>query len=682
MIGSRYGRVIDLGIGTFVDEEGGYTSIAVACALLVSLALTCSLVSVAWVQNRSADVQSTADACALAAENVVGSYATVATTLDACVLTLGLAGLVTLAAGLVTSAVPGLSAAGAKTVSCGMNIMQARTRFATSSAKGLQAIEKTLPLAIATRSFAVAEANDSDRLNYTGCAIPFPQQSQSDFSSLESDVSVDEVAEKAGELQEASDKAKEAQEAADAARREGWLADCGGDPLSMRERASTVASLSAALNPNYASPKTWTFGAALMRARNYYPRRIAIEAPEGSGIDALTDSACRLAFYEYAAAKVRGGHYAELADGRVSVELPELPANAEQMRQTTLYTDARWPCTAEEGGRVLHSTLSCPGAKGASSGTASLAQLEAGAVGRCAVCRMDASDMGSVAAASTSIDNGFEHYWRRVVAASRSYQQATDELASANQELEGLANEGADAFEEALEALSVPRPKLCPPGAWGCVSVVVRGSSSTPEELSRAFAGQVVLPAGAAVSAAVLAPDSSAEGNDVLTRFFEAIGQDVGDGDAGVIGKVGELWSGLLQGYGASVDGLGSAADVALAAVGGGGPVASWLKDKLCGLIKAAGLEPADLRLRKPVLTNTQNVLEKAGYGHVSSAREFIGKLPSSGDAATLARALGQQISNELGDSTFTVAELPIPGTDVTIPLTLDVGSLLGVGAS
>ena len=679
------GHSLELGIGTFVADEGGYTSVATACALLVSLALTCSLVSVAWVQNRSADVQVAADAGALAGANVVASYSTLATSLDACVLTLGLAGLVTLAGGLVTSAVPGLSVAGAETVKAGVNILDARTKFATSAAKGLRAVEKTLPLAIAVRSFSVVEANDGEKINYTGCAVPFPQESESDFSALEIDVSSDEIEGVASKLQEASDKAKEAQDKADAAKLRGWLADCGGEPMNMRERADTVASLPAALNPNYASVKEWTFGAALVRARNYYPHRAKTEAPEATGIDYLTDSACRKAFYEYATKKVKAAHYTELADGRVDIDLPDLPRNTEQMKATTLYASAVWPCTQENGGRVLHSVANCPGAKGAASGRASLKQLDDGVVKRCAVCNMGAVDMGSVAAASTSIDNGFEHYWREVVEASREYQAAADELADAQAEMKGLAEEGSDAFEKAMDALAVPRPKLCPPGAWGCVAVVVRGESALPSQLTNAFTGEGSLPAGAAVSAAVLAPDSNADGNDVLTRMFEAIseGLGAGEGEAGVLGKVGELWGGLLRGYGSAADGISSAAESALDAVGGGGPVASWLKKRLGQIIKAAGFEPADLRLRKPVLTNTQNVLDQGGYGHVATVRELIGKLPTSGDPALLARALGQEISNELGDGgKFTVAEITIPGTSITVPLTLDLGALLGASGS
>ena len=127
-----------LGLETFVCEDGGYTSVAVTLALLVSLSLVCSLVSVSWLQNRSADVQVVADSTALAGENVVASYATVATVLDSCVLTLGLAGMVTLGAGLVVSAIPGMAAMGAQTVRAATQVLDARAGFARSSARGAQ----------------------------------------------------------------------------------------------------------------------------------------------------------------------------------------------------------------------------------------------------------------------------------------------------------------------------------------------------------------------------------------------------------------------------------------------------------------------------------------------------------------------------------------------------------------
>lgn len=678
-------RRLELGIGAFVDDEGGYTSVSVALALLVSLSLALSLATAGWVQNRSADVQVTADAAALSGSNVVASYVTVATTLDACVLTLGIAGMVTMGVGLVVSAVPGLAAAGASTVKAGIKVLDARRRFATSAAKGLRAIERTLPLAIVTRSYAVANANETDTIGYVGCAVPFPQTSETDFSALEAEVDSEELVEVSDELQEASEEAREAKERSDEARRKGWLADCGGEPRSMRERAGSLAGLSGSQNPDYPSPETWTFGAALVRARAYYAARLAAETPEGQGPDALTDSACRRAFYEYALAEVRAGRYEERPDGTVVAELPRLPANTSEMRSTRLYADARWPCTSEGEGRTLHADALCPGAEGPSAGSASLADLDASLVIACDVCQMDATDLGRVASASTSVDNGFEHHWKRVVEASEGYERAREELAEAEASLRDVADEGADAFEEALSALAVPRPRLCPPGAWGCVAVVVRGAGTTsPEELAASLVGSVELPAGAAVSAATLAPDDEAAGNDSISRLFEALSSHLGDGMAGVLGSLGRLWGGLLVGYGAAADGLSSAADAAVSALEGvpGGSAAAWLQDRVCDVVRTAGFEPADLRLRKPVLTSSQNVLDKAGLDAAGTARRLVGLLPDSGSPEELARSLGQEVVNELGDATFTVAELPIPGTDLTVPLTLDVGDLLGATLS
>lgn len=351
------------------------------------------------------------------------------------------------------------------------------------------------------------------------------------------------------------------------------------------------------------------------------------------------------------------------------------------MRQTTLYTDVRWPCTSEQDGRTLHASAACAGAKGAAAGTASLSQLDAGAARRCDTCRMDSSAMGSVAAASTSIDNGFEHYWKIIVDESREYENAREELAQAEEQMRDLAGEGASAFDKAMEALAVPRPRLCPPGAWGCVAVATRGQEMVPSQVTSAFLEESSVPAGAAVSAATLAPDNETEGNDVLTRSFEAISDELFEGDAGVLGSVGNLWARFLEGYGAAVGNLDSVAGSILDGIDGvfGTTVGSWLRDKIKQSMRDAGFEPADLRLRKPVVTNSQNVLDKAGYDHVSTARELVGKLPDSSDPATLAQALGQEIVNELGDDgQVTIAEIPIPGTELTVPLTIDVGELLG----
>ena len=103
------------GIDCFL-EEGAYTTLASAVALLVVLALLFSSVTAIWSAARSGEVQASADATALAGSNVVASYRTAATVVDAAVLSMGLAGLCMTGAGLVATLIPGAQSAAAETV--------------------------------------------------------------------------------------------------------------------------------------------------------------------------------------------------------------------------------------------------------------------------------------------------------------------------------------------------------------------------------------------------------------------------------------------------------------------------------------------------------------------------------------------------------------------------------------
>ena len=186
----------------FVHDSGGFTTVAMATTLLVVLALLFSLVSVGQVLTDSYETQSIADAGALAGENVVAKYTTVATVLDACVLSMGLTGIVALGAGLITSCVPGLQAAGAKLSQTGSSILKARRDFSQSVVKGLQSFEKIMPALIAAQSYACIRSNSNGSLHYTGAALPFPLQSKSEFGSLDSDINDEELTKKSKEIQD------------------------------------------------------------------------------------------------------------------------------------------------------------------------------------------------------------------------------------------------------------------------------------------------------------------------------------------------------------------------------------------------------------------------------------------------------------------------------------------------
>ena len=669
------GRRPACALSAFRDDEGGFTTVAVAVALMLSLTLVFAAASAGWVASRSSEVQRVADASALAGANAVAAFSTVAQVLDACVLSLGVTGMVVYGAGLVASCVPGLTAVGAQLCATGGQILEARRGFARSAASGLERLEAALPTLVVANSASCVAANGEDGLSYVGCALPVPLESGSDFSALLADADdapLDGLSER---MRDASLDAQEARERADEALERGWMADCGSRPHSLHERAGALAGLPSSANPHYPSCETWGFGVPLVRARAYYAARLANERVVGSTPEELTDAACRRAFYEYALGRVRSGSWAEHPDGTVEADLPLLPRNADETRATELYTRVAWPCTDEAGSRTLHSSLDCPGATGGPSSSASLAQLDAGAVSRCPQCQMDVGDLGRVASASTSIENGFEHHWRLIVEASEDYEAARDDLAAAEARTRELAEEGELEFERALEQLTTGRPTLRPPGAWGCVAVVARPEGTVvPTELTASFLSSAELPAGAAVSAATLAPDESTAENNVLASFFDSLSAS----DSvlgGALDGVMELWGSLLVGYGSAHGRVAEVGEGFLDRLDGvmGGSVGAWLRDQLGGVMRDLGLEPVDMRLRKPVLTNSRDVLERGGIEQASAVRDLLSRLPDSASVADLARAVGVTPPAALGEGGLTVAELPIPGTGVSIPLSVDL---------
>ena len=437
------------GIQSFVRDDGGYTTLAMAVALLVSLTLAFGTAAAQWSMARAADVQEVADAAAMAGENCVASFSTVAQALDACVLTMGLTGTVVCGAGLVVAAIPPLQAKSVAIMNVGKKVLDARQRFATSSAKGLKKLEGALPALVMANSASCVAANARDGMGYVGMAIPFPQQSKSDYSFLDDDLDGDEMVEDAEELAEASKRKEEAHQRAEEAKERAWRADNVNDPMCLQSRASTLAGLDGGLNPYYPSKDVWTFEYARVRAHNYYARRYVQEPEAGGTTDELQRSCARKQFYGYAYEMVGLMSCVDTEDA-VSMQLEVLPHNTDMIRPTRLYTDVVWPCTSEEVGVVLHCSLACPAALGPYVGNASLASVDDGSVYRCDECLMDAHAMGNVASASTNINNGFEHYWRIVVEASQEYERARKEEIEAEKKMKKAAEDGRDAFDRAM----------------------------------------------------------------------------------------------------------------------------------------------------------------------------------------------------------------------------------------
>ncbi len=681
----------EAGVGLFVDEEGS-TTVAAAVAVLVALALVFGLANVQWVASRSADVQAVADAGALAGMNVVASYATVAQVLDAMVLSMGLVGMLTLSIGLVLSAIPVVNASGPPVLRAATSVLEARAKLSRTAAQGLERLEKAVPYLVAANALAVVRANSSDDGSYVGVAIPYPLQGASDFGDLSSDdvaQKMEEAKEQGDEIEELAQQAEEAKQLADEALERGWRADCGDNP-SMRERAEALAGLSGALNPNYPTSTGWDFGVPILRARAYYRQRLANEAPVDGTPAEATRSAARAAFYRYAYEQVSQSSYTENDDGTVVCDLRELPANTSDVRGTSLYTDAVWPCTQEEAGRTIHSYAGCPGATGPSAGYASVADEESGACVECPVCLFTVVDLGRAPAASTSISNGFEHHWRLVVEASRDYEARRAEQARQEAAARKASSQATDLFQEALERLSTVRVELAPPGRYGCLCVVADPSSHVvPGDLATVVSGGASIPSRVAVAAAVLARDDATSGNNVLAGFFDGLvaqGGVVG-GVSAVLDAVMSAWGGLLAAYGDGYRAFTETMQSAfrgLFALGMSG-VSTWLREALEDAVTLTGLQPADMSVKKPVLTNSVDVMNRAGNDWYGAVRAMVVTMQTvdadAGPQAVLA-ALGVFVETLTGSDKLTVAEFSIPGTDLSIPLEMDLGWLADLGTA
>ena len=676
------------GIDLFI-EDGAYTTLSSAVVILVVLTLLFSSTAAIWSMSRAGDTQVAADSGALAGANVVSSYHTAATVVDASILSLGLAGFATIGTGLVAILIPGAELAAGDMVDTGIEIIKTRNKFAKSASEGLQKLETALPYLVAARATQTVSAQDTDSVTYTGTALAVPRTSESDFAALEgSEISTDAIKDTSEDLERAAEELQKASEETAKAKERAWLADCGGSDKGsvgscscMWERAKSLAGLSGIENPHYASSITWEPQVALDRARAYYRSRLASEAPQGLSVEMRAESAARKAFYTYASAEVNRAYITEDGD-KVSSIIPLLPRNSDEVRATELYTDAVWPTSVNDGKTYLHYGASCPNyKKGTTNGFASVADYDG--QDKCSKCHFGVSSLGAVAAPSTSIENGFEYHFDKFKDAVEDYVKCRNKELELERQTEDEADRASNAFDQAIKALSGERPRIAPPGRNGVVAFAVSSDVTTPDELNSSFNTAVELGSRGAISAAVLAPDNATAQNNVLSRFFSTLEERSG-GIAGVLDGVMDVWGRLLVGYG---DIQGSADELMgemINDLGGGsgalGSIASWLGDTVSSSVAALGLEPCDLRLRKPVLTDTANVIKSPGsdIAGLSKTQDKLRSIPLGvTDPKALCEALEYQVERTISGTVFTLAEIPLPGGG-SIPLTVDVATLVG----
>lgn len=676
------------GIDLFI-EDGAYTTLSSAVVILVVLTLLFSSTAAIWSMSRAGDTQVAADSGALAGANVVSSYHTAATVVDASILSLGLAGFATIGTGLVAILIPGAEPVAGNMVDTGIEIIKTRNKFAKSASEGLQKIETALPYLIAARATQAVSAQDTDSVAYTGTALAVPRTAESDFAALKgSEISTDTIKDTSDDLERAAEELRKASEDTAKAKERAWLADCGGSDKGsvsscscMWERVKSLTDLSGAQNPHYASSVTWEPQVALDRAKAYYRQRLANEKPLGEGPEKQADSAARKVFFAYAGEEVERAYITE-KDGKVSARIPFLPRNPDEARTTELYTDARWPTSEVDKVTYLHYGTDCPNyKKGKPGGLASVADFDGHET--CSECHFGVSSLGYVAIATTSVERGFEYHFDKFKEALEDYVKCRNKELELERQTEDEADRAGNAFDQAIKALSGERPRIAPPGRNGVVAFAVSGDITSPDKLNSSFNAAVRLGDRGAISAAVLAPDEATAQNNVLSRFFSTLKERSG-GVAGVLDGVMDVWGRLLVGYGDIQGSADELMDEMIKGLGGGsgalGSIASWLGDTVSASVAALGLEPCDLRLRKPVLTDSANIIKSPGsdIAGLSQAQDKLRSIPLGvTDPKALCEALEYQVERTISGTVFTLAEIPLPGGG-SIPLTVDVATLVG----
>lgn len=658
--------------GSLFRDERGFTSVGMALALLITLSLVFSAAQVYRVRSASADVQAVADAAALAAENEVAEFMIAVRVCDAVVLSLSLTGLTVTGLGVAALCTPATAPLSETLLEAGRDILRARDSFAGKAVEGLGRLQSALPFLAAANAASVSSANDGGPMDasYLGMALLAPLEGgKIGMDPLEGvDGLVESVDDDAEAIKEAAARADELMAEAAEVKTRAFLRDCGDAPgYCMYERAATLAGLDGADNPLYRSVDAWSFSVSLSRAQAYYRARAASERPLGASVEERARSALRQRFYLYASSEVDKGYVRE-SDGEFEARFPLLPSNTDEMRATELYTEAAYPVTSADGGPVMHAWPGCPAAAGASA-MGSLAQMEAEGYSTCPQCGLTAASMGKVAAASTSIENGFEHHYRAVALAAAEYQRLRGEAAPFEAEVKEKAGGLLDRCGDLLKQAGGQRIDAAPPGRYGAIACVVNCSSAAA---SAGFESPFVADAGslgsrAALSASTLLADPSGEGGDVISSLLDGL---EGRGAAvGAMGVVLDCWSGLLRAYCNGQEAVDAAVEDAVSALpfSGASGLGAWASGALRAMAGALGLQPANLDALRPALVNSAHVAmadDSSFSARLLSAKEQAVSHPLAAGSALPAMA-GSIASEALASMGIEAGSIRIASVEV-----------------
>lgn len=676
-------------------EEEGFSTVGMALALLLTLALIFTAAQVYEVNTASAQTQEVSDAAALAAENTVGEFYIVVSVCDAVALSLSLTMLVSLGLGVVCACIPPTAELSASFIKASDEIRKARDKFCDSAQESLQKLASALPFIATARAQQVLAANSQAGINYQGVVVLAPWESDEGDAPeySKSDDALDEAESSQDELTEAAEKAEKAAKEANKWKKAAYEADSGSKTeYCMYERASKLAEMQGLQNPFFSSVDTWNFSAALDRAQAYYRNRFVLEEPEGATAEQKADSALRERFYVFAQLEINKGYVHE-TDDSFDAYFPTLPKNTEEMEKTSLFTEEVYLKTKCEKGDlkdksdqkaryILHAYDECPNAVGRERlGRESIAQMKIGGsdYGECAECRFIVSSMGTVASATSSVESGFECHYLKVAEAAEKYQKAREELDPLKGKVKELAGGLFDSIGESIKEAVSQRISIEAPGRYGAVCLVA-ATGAPASRFSSSFVnsqGASALGMRVALSSATLVKEESDEGKNVITSFMDGLNPS-GSGGSGATRILLDAWSALLGVYTQGQEALKSALEDGLGSIPlfSASGLGTWAADALDEAIADVGFEPPDLRARKAVVVNSAHVAAQDESSFAAQLLSLKSQAVQAGGAGGVAGALsaveqsGLEAISGLGEE-FQIATVSLLDGAVEIPITI-----------
>lgn len=602
-------------------DEHGMTTVGMALALLLTLSLIFLSAHAYRTNSVATEMQSVADAAALAAENEVAEFMVVVKACDALILTMSLTAVTATGLGVVAACIPGCQGASQAFLQAARSITNARKAFSTRAVEVLNQLQRALPFMAAANAAGVAQANNDAASTYIAVALLSPLAANAinapEGSACEDAQSSAES--QAQDIQYNAEAADNALQEANECKYEAFYHDCGAATLSTPpgyccyERAATVAGMQGSANPSYSSVDAWSFSVALKRAQAYYLARWDQEVSLDDSLEEAVRSAMRKNMFAYAKEHIKTGYVHE-TDESFEAYFPLMPRNTDEMRETCLYDDPVYPVTTnEEGESSMHAWSGCP-AIDSIVGWDSIRRMEQEGFLVCGVCEFRASSLGKVLAASSSIENGFEYHYRIIAENASRYEAAYNNAKPALDSVKSAGGNLLDMVKAAFEEVAGERLVAHPPGSNGVVCLVVNvGSMAVDSGFTSSFVSSSgTLSTRAAISAATLVEDTSTRSESILTAFFDNVASSVGL-PGGLPDVLFSAWSMLLRNYeslheaviGAIRDGLNGLPFLEKTGLG------TWASNKLTSLIESVGLQPAPLNALRPVIVNSGHVASK-----------------------------------------------------------------------